>query len=239
MARNVTLGQLRADIADQGDQYIATSARTTPTLVNRLINQSIQRFREKVSAEGITRFLEPVSGNLTAGLTAPYSFGVLDLGPVATMLVRTYGLDVTVDSEVRALKHVPFTDHTDYGTTTGIPCAWAHYQTTKIAILPAPASTYAYTAWYLKALADLVADSDTFDGLAGHEDFVTWDVLSRLIVRDQFPAQYQLAVNERQGIWDDIVRQARRTSLAGGAIVGRDSLGRGMHTRRRSLPWPT
>lgn len=238
--RNVSLGQLKADIAEQANIAGATT-RYSPTLLARHVNQSIQRFREKVSTEGSTRYLSAVSGTLGVGPTSPYPFHVLDLGAVATGIVRTYGLDITIDGETRSLLHVPFTARDQYGggRVRGVPCAWAHYQDTKVAILPPPSTAYAYTAWFLPVLPDLVNDSDTWDGVSGHEDFVTWDVLCRLIVRDQYPEAFQMAVSYRSDVWADIMRSATKVSSAGGTVIGRDTFGErlaGMQRKGRLPP---
>lgn len=247
MARNVTLSQLRTDIADQADitGAVGASSRYTPTQLNRIINQSIQRFREKISNEGATRYLVSTSSTLSAGATSPYPFYVLDLSAVSPSIVRTYGLDITVNNVVRTLKHVPFTRRGEYGGPNyrDIPQAWAHYQGNKLAIFPPSNATYTYVCWYLPVLADLSADGDTFDGVSGWEDFIVWDCLCRLIMKDQYPQAYQMASGERDRVWMDIVRQATRVSSEGGAFTGRDTLGEEIRLtsaayRSRNLPPP-
>lgn len=178
---------------------------------------------------------------MSVGATSPYPFGVLDLGSLNPGVVRTYGLDVTVNGVVYTLKHVPFTARADYGgpLCKSVPQAWAHYQTSKIAILPPSSSAYAYVVWYLPVLTDLSADGDTFDGVSGWETYIVWDVCMKLIVKDQYPAAYSMAGAERDLCWQDIFRNAIKVSSAGGAIVGRDSMGRGLHgSGSRILPPP-
>ncbi len=238
MSRTVTLVQLRSDVAAQADFTIDTGRYTTVTL-NRFINQSIQRFRERLSTEGATHFLVSTSGNLIAGATSPYQFNVLDLSAVSPSVVRVYGVDVTLSSSsmIRSLSHTPFTMRSDYGgpQLRGEPLAWSNFQTRKIAIMPSPQSTYAYTVWYLPVLADLVNDSDTFDGVAGWEDYIVWDVVCRMVTRDQYQDSYPLASGERDRIWADIVRSATKVAAAGGAHIARDTMGqRGILQRYRS-----
>ena len=238
MARNITLLQLRTDIRWQSDQ-VGASLRHTDTQLSRAINQSIQRFRARLSNEGSFNYLEPATGTLTVGATSPYSFRVLDLSAVSPSVVRTYGADITVDGVVHSLLHVPFAARNDYGgpNNTAVPIAWAHYQTRKIAILPAPDGAYAYVVWYLPVLADLSVDGDTFDGVAGWEDYIVWDVVQRLIVRDQFPQAYAMAVAFAMDIWKDILNSATRVTNAGGARIGRDTMGQRYIPRNR-LPEP-
>lgn len=227
MSRTVTLTQLRADIAAQAD-FVGATGRYPDAVVDRFVNQSIQRFREKLSTEGVTHYLVSTSGTLAAGATSPFAFGSLDLSAVTPSVVRSYGVDVTINGGfIKTLQHVPFTERNSYGGPTGKgePRDWAHYQTRKIAILPAPEGTYPYTVWYLPVLADLVSGSDTFDGVAGWEDFIVWDVVCRLIVRDQYMTAFQTATAYKNELWADILRNATKVSSSGGAVLGRDSLG--------------
>lgn len=227
MSRLVTLLQLRTDIAAQAD-YVGATGRYPDAIVNRFINQSIQRFRERLSTEGATHYLVSVSGALAAGAVSPYAFGVIDLTATNPSVVRTYGVDLTINGGfIKTLQHVPFQSRNNYGGPTGVgePRDWAHFQTRKIAILPAPNGTYPYTVWYLPVLADLAADGDTFDGVAGWEDYIVWDVVCRLIIRDQYMTAFQTATNYKNEVWADILRNATKVSGSGGAVLGRDSLG--------------
>lgn len=244
MSRTVTLSQLRTDIGTQADMLVATGGRYTPTTLNRFINQSIQRFRERLSLEGAQHFLVSTTGTLTSGATSPYPFKVIDLSAVTPSIVRTFGVDITLPGgEVRTLSHQPFADRDNFGgpVATAEPIAWMHIQTRSVAILPPPNQSYTYVVWYLPVLADLSQDSDTFDGVAGWEDYVMWDVVCRLIARDTEATAYQIAVGERDRLWTDVLRAATKVSGVGGAVLGRDSLGarsKGRSTRKGLLPAP-
>lgn len=240
MSRTVTLSQLRSDIQYQCD-IIGATARHPSANQNRLINQSIQRFREKISNEGAQQYLVSSTGSLGIGATSPYPFYVLDATAVSPSLVRSYGLDITVEGETRSLLHVPFNDRDKYGgaRNRAMPLAWSNFQTAKIAVLPPSDTAYTYVLWYLPVLADLSGDSDTFDGVAGWEEYIVWDVCCRIISRDTYPEAWQIATAQRQETWADIVKSATKVSSAGGAVVGRDSFGervRGQMERRRLPP---
>lgn len=238
--RTVTLAQLRQDIQNQAD-IAGLTARHGATLLNRLANQSIQRFRERLSSEGARHFLTVATGTMAAGATSGFPFYALRAGDLASGIVRVFGIDVkTQGGAWKRLEHTTFEDRTNYGgghpASLGEPRVWAEYQTTTVAVLPPPDRGYDFVVWYLPVLNDLQSDSATFDGVAGWEDFVVWDVCCRIIARDSYPEQYQICVNERQACWDDILRHATRVTTAGGAVVGRDSMGaKGMY-RRRGLP---
>jgi hypothetical protein len=243
MARDVTLAQLKADIQIQADIQ-GSATRHSPTLLTRLINQGIQRFRERLSTEGCQHFLTNTTGLLGPGATSPYPFYALDLSAAAPAIVRTYAVDIDVNGQTKTLIHVPFNERANFSgpLATGEPVAWSHYQTAGVAIMPAPREQYSYCVWHLPVLPDLVSDSDTFNGVAGWEDFITWDVVCRIIVRDKYPQAYQLAEDTKKQIWADILRSATRVSNAGGAVVGRDSMGDRLRAMggagRRRLPRP-
>lgn len=229
--RTVTLAQLRQDIQNQAD-IAGLTTRHGATLITRLTNQSIQHFREDLSNEGCQHFLTVATGTMQAGATSGFPFLALNVGSLASGIVRTFGIDVkTQGGSWKRLEHTTFEDRTNYGgghpSSVGEPRVWAEYGTTKLAILPPPDRSYDFVVWYLPVLNDLSADSDTFDGVAGWEDYVVWDVVVRLMVRDQLPT-YQLAVQERADIRSRVLRSATRVTTAGGATVGRDSMGNKM-----------
>ena len=238
MARNVSLGQLKADIQEQADIAGATT-RTVASLLTRFINQSVQRFRERLSTEGAQHFLVSSTKSLTAGATSPYPFYALDLSSESPSIVRTYAVDLTVNGIVKTLVHVPFSDRDKFGgpNFTGEPMAWSHYQTRKVAIMPAPGQDYSAVVWYLPVLPDLALDADTFDGVSGWEDYIVWDVVGRVLTRENSPEMYQLAADNRAGVWQDILRAATHVTHAGGAVVGQDTLAQKARPRR-ILPPP-
>lgn len=237
MTRLVTLGQLKADVGAQVDITGAT-ARHTPTLLTRLINQSITRFRERLSAEGSTVYLTSASGTLTRGVASLFPFGLIDVSSSPSGLVKVYGVDVTIGSEVRRLTPIPFEQHTAYGSAEGEPVAWSEYGRTQICIFPPPSSAFSYTLWYLPTIAPLVDDSSEWDGVAGWEEFVTWDVVCKVIVRDQTSKAYAMAVSARNEVWQDALRSARAVQSTGGHSVTRDNFGERIYGQRRAITLP-
>lgn len=235
MSRTVTLTQLLLDVRNQAD-IVGATARHDDTLLTRLINQSIQRFRERLSVEGVQHYLTNTTGLLTAGVTSPYPFSVLDLSAAAPNIVRTYSVDIDIGGVLKTLHHVQFDERSRYcgSLITAEPIAWCHIQTTLLAIMPAPSFEYQYTVWYLPKLADLTAGADTFDGVAGWEDFIVWDVVSRLVVRDQYPQAFAMVEQTKQDLWRDILRSSRKVTAA--PVVGYDSLGMRFYPRRGFLP---
>lgn len=226
--RTVTLAQLRQDIQNQAD-IAGLTARHGATLINRLINQSRQRFRERISGEGARHFLAVATGTLGVGATSGFPFLSLDLSG-ASGIVRVYGIDIKqTGGSWKRLEHTTFEDRCNYGGghpgSVGEPRVWAEWGTTKFAILPPPDRAYDYVAYYLPVLDDLAADADTWNGVSGWENYVVWDVVVQVQVREQGTEAYQLAIMERDKSWADILRNATRVTGAGGATVGRDSAG--------------
>lgn len=243
MARTVTLEVLRTDIEAQAD-FVGATQRYPDSITNRWVNESIQRFRERVSLEGITHYLTSTTGSLGVGATSPYPFYSLDLSAVSPSIVRVYGVDITLPGgEIISLSHVPFTERTSYGgpTRRDTPAAWSPYQTRKLAIMPPSNAALTYVVWYLPVSTDLSADGDTFDGVSGWEDYIAWDVVCRHMIRDRESEAFAMADMYRRDVWTDILRNATKVSAAGGALIGRDTMGAravGYQSRKGRLPPP-
>lgn len=238
MSRTVTLAQLKTDIAYQADIVIGSTGRYQASNITRLVNQSIQRFRDRITQGGIEHYLVSYDSTLTYGATSPYPFLMLDLSAVSPSIRTVYGFDVTIDGFTQTLQMRPFTQRDESDNIPARPRYWSQVRDGQIAVFPPPDFDYAYSVWYLPVLADLVSDSDTFDGVAGWEDYVVWDTVCRLIQRDAYPTAYQMAESERDGAWADILRVASTVSAAGPTVVGRDSLARTRQVRRDRDFWP-
>lgn len=185
MARTRTLTELIADVRSLAD-IEGAELRHTDARITREINQSIQRFREWVTEEGFGLFLTPHTTTLGVGATSPYVWRELSLAAVTPSVAHVQALEVTVDGERCDLDKVPFESRNEYAQTNSRPEAWIQYGST-IGILPPPQSAYAVTVWYLPVFTDLVAGSDTFDGMVGWEEWLRWNVLIALLTRDQYP----------------------------------------------------
>lgn len=233
--RTVTLQQLRVDVQNQAD-IAGLTTRHGATLINRIINQEIQHFREDLSGEGSRHFLQVATGTMLQGATSGFPFRELNAGALASGIVRVYGLDVKCQGgEWKRLEHTTFEDRTSYGgpNSLGEPKVWAEYQTTRLAVLPAPNQNYDFILWYLPVLNDLANDSDTFDGVAGWEDYIMWAAVARLVMRDQFPQTFAMVMQCKAEAMQKILRSSTRVTTAGGATIGRDSMGaRGLFRRR-------
>jgi len=199
MSRTVTLAQLKTDIAYQADVVIGSTGRYQASNITRLVNQSIQRFRDRLSQSGIEHYLVSYDNTLTVGATSPYPFLLLDLSAVSPSITTIYGFDVTIDGFTQTLQHRPFTQRDESDNIPARPRYWSQVRDGKVAVFPPPDFAYAYSVWYLPALADLANDNSTFEAVAGWEDYIVWDVVCRLIQRDAYPDAYAMASSERDG----------------------------------------
>jgi len=218
VARTRTLTQMLADVRWQADQVGATLRHTDADLT-RAINQSIQRWREWVSEQGWPLYLTPFSSTLTVGPTAPYAFGTLDMsGWTGGPVLHVYQLECTVNGQVLDIPQIPFEQRNQYqgifgpvptGATQSIPVGFFRYGN-KLGIVPPPQSAYPYTGWFMGLFPDLVAGSDTFDGIAGWEEWLNWDVLVKILVRDREGGIYALATSERDRLKAEFEQRLRQ-----------------------------
>lgn len=229
---------MRTDLRWQADQLGAT-LRHDDTSLTRIINQSIQRWREWVSEQGSPLYLTPHAGVLTVGATAPYAFSVIDFSAWNPTVVHVYQFEVTVNGQVLDVPQVPFEQRNQYqgvygptptGSTQSIPVGFFRYNNS-LGIVPPSQSAYPYTAWYMGLGADLAADADTFDGITGWEEWLTWDCLIKLIVRDHDEQAYSVATAERDRLQADFQQRLRQDRPS---VAKRYDM-RGMRNRRTML----
>jgi hypothetical protein len=249
MARAIRIAQLEKDIRWQSDQLRAELRHTSADL-RHVMNQSVQRYREMISENGDPYFLKSHSGVLPVGrATDPSgtdtsaSWGCLDISAIYPDVVRIYGLDIDLGRYTHELYAVHFNERNAYQDHNrnhhlGAPVAFFGYDETKIGILPPANAPYRYTLWYLPLLPDLVADGDEFNpGIPGGEQWVIWDVMCKILIRDNYPALLQAATMEREKTWMDILRRVSAHTRVGTA---RRLDTRGMRSRSRlrvRAPW--
>jgi hypothetical protein len=216
MARNVTIAELEHAIRWQADQERAV-LRHSSADIRRVTNNSIQRFREIISDNGHPYFLKSFSGTLDVGAGRDtngqvLAWGILDTSVVSPEVVRVYGLDVQVNSVTAELDSVEFRQRNfyQYGNyQTSIPVAFFGYDEKKIGILPPPDRAYNYTLWYLPVLPQLLADEDEFNpGIPGAEEWVIWDVMHKILNRDNYPRLLASVKLERDELMTDIQMRA-------------------------------
>jgi hypothetical protein len=140
-----------------------------------------------------------------------------------------YGLDLSVDGQIVNVPPITFSSRNDYqsGTTkTGVPAGFhimnagtesgASVSAGKLILAPAPDAAYAYNLWYLPSWTDLASDTHVFNGIAGSEQWVIWDVCVKAAIRIN-DAKNQLAgaTSERERAMDRIRRTLKGMNRSG------------------------
>lgn len=233
MARTITIANLVSDIRYQADIEGQTD-RHSDSQLKRLVNESFQELKELLSDKGYPFFLKAESGQMTSGEFTPDSsettiqaaFGTIDF-PADAM--RIYGVDITYQGRRIGLEPVDFTQRNDIQDVNGSlsnarPKGFYVYNigagsgtstdTGKIALMPAPQSTYDYTIYYLPYHVDITTDTHVFHVIAGMDTWVKWDVVIKVWQRDQ-DTQPAVALQERERQMQRIIRIANGLVRAG------------------------
>jgi hypothetical protein len=189
MARTRTLAELRTDVCDRADVVDGgTTGRHTTSRLNRYINQAIQRYLSMVTSAGSQDWYCKRTGVLTMSTSdtvdasgwAPCSYIALP-GDFA-QLVR---IDIIVSGTVMSLSQFERAERNMFRTSPfwlngrqkGQPVYYRiggkNAAGTQVAqVIPSADSAYQYEVWYIPVFVDLSLDADTFDGIAGYEEYI-------------------------------------------------------------------
>lgn len=203
------------------------------TLLDGWINESWQTLRLLLSNEDVEYYMTVATGTLTVGVVSGMAHGSL---PLPNDAYAVYGLDLTVAGQVISVPPMSFQQRNDFqcGTTkTGVPSGFhvtnvgAESTTTvgtgTIILSPAPDAAYAYRLWYLPAWVDITDDTHVFNGIAGSEQWVIWDVAVKVAGRiNDSKNQEATALRERDIAFRTIVKSIKRMNRAG-PVRRRDS----------------
>ncbi len=235
-------------IRDLADCEPAPGTRHTSTQIRQHMNESWQTLREIVTEAGDLTYVTNVSTSTGVGPDTGKAYGLLAMPATAC---RIHAIDLTVPGRARprTLAPLSFTERNEYATdtkVTGTPHSFAVFSIGAesgasvgngwIALLPAPDVVYPVTIYYLPAWTDITSDSHVFDGFAGWDDFMAWDVVIKLAAKDNDMAvTYQIAAGEREAARQRIVAAAsaiQRVGPTGGVDTA------AMRRRDRSeSPW--
>lgn len=210
MARTRSLAQLRGDVADRADITVSTAGRHTTVNMNRRINEAIQRYVRMVSKASGTFYVKQsvvstsASATVDAANWAPRDYLALPsdfyelLGIDLTFNGTTYSLDQFGFDERNQFREYPAWMQTN---GVGIPVMYelsgSNAAGTRIVkVIPSSDGVYSCVIWYLPVVADLTADADTFDFIAGYDEWVVNRAVMDSLLRDGTSPAYAAAQAE-------------------------------------------
>lgn len=219
--------EYRADVQGQTDRHPAANKL-------RLFNESVQQLRTRLTNLGYEWWLYGTApGALSTTAAATGETYSEENWPADAQ--RIYGVHVlfqtglwiplkpTSLSGIRDFQHArnPWATFGILGTE---PCAFALREaplgvTTvetvgKIIIVPKPTVARQFRIFYLQNWTD-VADTATFNGQAGHIEWIIWDMVIKLSARDNDSNEtFKIATIERDRIERLLAAEAPRTQMA-------------------------
>lgn len=199
MSRTTTLAVIRrrarelADMEDTGaDNYV------DDTELNGMINASLGLWHSMVAQAVPERY--EASDTIAADGSANYA--------LPADYYKTLGVEYEEDSTTRRdLKRVMFRERNRFERTTTGEAIGYRVSASTIVLMPAPtAGTYYHI--YITHADVLAADGDTLDGVNGWEEWITFDVAIKLMLKDENHPGLQSAAFERNRIQADIMTAA-------------------------------
>lgn len=199
MSRTRTLAQLRADVCDRADITDGgTTGRHTTANLNRRINQAIQQYRRLITDCGVDTYIVPYATTTNTSATADANgWAPRDYLALPNDFYHLQGIDIQTGGTT-----VPMLDFMQLERNLfKIAPAWLasggagmpiFYKlggfnaagSRLVKIIPSADNSYNAVVWYLPVPADLVADGDTFDGLAGYEEWIVNRAAMDSLLRD-------------------------------------------------------
>lgn len=192
MARTRTLTELLADVRKAADREGAAT-RFPDSEVTRYINQAIQEFNLELNVGDNWWNLSSSTGTTVADT---------DTSTLPSDAVQVYGVDINDGGFTYALTPYEFMERADDehlfitgASNTGRPSQF-RVDGSALYFLPTPGAAYSYTVWYLAAPTDLSTGADTFDGVAGWEEWITLRAAMKVLRKDNDQDHYSLLSSE-------------------------------------------
>jgi hypothetical protein len=200
MARTRTLAQLRADVcnrADISDGGSDVTKRHPSSEITRYINQAIQSYMQLVTDAGCQLYIkQAVVSTSTSSTVDTANWAPRDYLAMPTDLYHLKGIDITSGGATVAMQPFELADRNDFRAQfifanggIGMPILYqlggVNQAGLRVAkVIPSSDAVYSCVVWYLPVAADLVADGDTFDGIAGYEEWVVNRAALDCLMRD-------------------------------------------------------
>lgn len=214
MARTRTLAELKTDVSDRADIVIDDAGKHTNTRIVRYINQAVQAFVRMTARAGHEHYLRRSTISTATSTTedangwAPceYIAQPSDMLAVRAMEITVSGAPVPM-IDVETLEGLALRNAQVWSAETfGAPRYYrvgglakpGGTNTDAIRIFPKADAVYSIECWYLARPTDMSGDSDTFDGVAGMEEWVVNRAAMDCLLRAGLPTsdQYQALAAE-------------------------------------------
>lgn len=236
MSRTRTLAQLRADVCDRADiKDGGTTGRHTSANLNRRINQAIQQYQRLVTECGSPVYLKQTATTTgTSSTVDANNWAPRDYLALPTDFYHLHGIDITLGGTTVSMTDFMSSERNMYrdaptwltSNGVGIP---AYYQLSGynaagsqiVRVLPGANAAYACVIWYLPIATELSGDSDTFDGLAGYEEWVVYRAAMDSLVKDGTSPAYQACAAEAQRLEAQMTAQFARNAGPGRRVDSR------------------
>jgi hypothetical protein len=199
MPRTRTLAQLRTEIRNRGDLL---SVRHSDDELTRNINQSIADLYTQLVDLSKDYFLSSVDVSVTSG-TANYNLSTAGAADVYKIL----GVDVQDSGRWYSLRRFNWSERNqlqDSGSTKRN--TRYRVMADNVRLRPDPGWSGTLRVWYIPAPSVLSADSDTFDGIAGWEEYVILDCIIKARIKDE--ESYDSILNQKTILEKKIRAQA-------------------------------
>lgn len=161
MPQTRTLLEMRTEARQRAE--MENSTFVTDAELTRYINTAANKLYGKLVAARGDAYYATTATTVTVAGTATVA--------LPSAFYKLLLPQVTVSGVPRTLRRLDLEMVEAYGTTTGVP-ERAMVMGSNLLLRPIPDAVYTITFWYLPYLTQLSADGDTFDGIAGWENYV-------------------------------------------------------------------
>lgn len=215
MARSRTLLQLRTAVRATADMVNGTFV--TDSQILWWVNQSLNDLWEIITTAEPDRYVTESTINAVAG-TKAYAL------PADFYKLRY--VDLVSGSERITCHEFMTTEKNQYQYPLGLPRPPRYNLIgANITFEPDP-GTATYKLGYIALFTEMTVDGSTFDGIAGYEDFVVYDVAARCCDKEEATEQAAMFRAERGRIEQRIRQNAQDRDFSRAPTIGRVRYGR-------------
>lgn len=187
MAKISTLEKMRARVLFLGD--FPNSRKFLPAIVDEEINNAIEdTWDVLIDSRPEYYVLEQTP--------APVTVAGNDTVALAPTLLHLRKAEIFDGSRWRKLKVINLAESHRVRIGSGRPIRY-RIQGSSLKLYPLPDSAYQMRIYYTPSFVDLVADTDTFDGINGFEEHAIVGAIYKLKMREQMPSNEWLQELQR------------------------------------------